>query len=593
MAIVGIDLGTTNSLVSTWKDGKCILIPNQYNEYLTPSVVYFEKDGVEVGKLAKLKMVSEPNKTLASFKRDMGTSRKYDIFNKEYTPSEVSSFVIRQLIKDAENYLGEKVEEAIISVPAYFNDKQRNATRLAGELAGVTVNRIINEPSAAALATRIDGIEQEDKSYLVFDFGGGTLDISVVDVFDNVIEIISVSGDNHLGGDDFDRALTKHFCSKHSFDYASLSSHVRASIMSQIKQMKHELSNQQEVDKDIIIEDNKYAFHLDNQVIVSVCADLFQRIHTPVIQALSDAQMDMEEIDEIVMVGGSSKMSAVQKFVEFVCKKKPYIEKECDYTVAGGCGITTGIIARNVDIKDVVLTDICPFTLGVSSFYNNDLSELLMSPIIERNTVLPVSRTNTYNTIYDNQKTVEFSVLQGEQRLAKNNLELGTFKIAVPPQKAGKEVIEVRFTYDINGILAIEAKVKSTGESFKTLIIDKENTLSEEELKEKVKALEIIKEKAHDQGQYDLLLARGEKLYTQTSGYQREMIMSSIRDFKCILASNRLGKIKKAHARISRMYDAIERDINLFTTKEEIEEYLEDFNDFLQQDDDDDLGEVN
>lgn len=587
MAIIGIDLGTTNSLVSTWKDGKCVLIPNAYGEYLTPSIVYFEESGVQVGKYAKLKTSTESNQTLASFKRDMGTNREFTFFNKVYTVPEVASFVVRQLVSDAEAYLGEKVEEAVISVPAYFNDKQRNATRLAGELAGIKVERIINEPSTAALASRMMDMT-EDKTYLVFDFGGGTLDISIVDVFENVIEIVSVSGDNHLGGDDFDEVLTRNFCATKKAREQTFNANELAIIKSQIRQMKHELSNKKEVHKEIVVNQQTYPYDLSDKKIVSICTTIFNRIHEPITKAVKDAGLSIDELDEVIMVGGSSKMSCVQKFVEFVCKKKPFVEENCDYTVARGCGMVTGILARNESIKDVVLTDICPFTLGVSSYMSEPRTELMLSPIIERNTVLPVSKTNIYSTIHNNQRVVEFDILQGEKRLAKDNLCLKSFSIEVPSKPAGQEQIEVCFTYDINGILVVEARVCSTGESFQQLVVDENTKITEEQLQEKVKELEALKKELNSTQKYDMLLARGEQLYTESIGQQRLFIANTITNFKNVLSTNRHGNIERMYHKISQIYDTIEKDNDLFIPDEQREEYLEDFNTFLEQENDDD-----
>lgn len=586
MAIIGIDLGTTNSLVSVWKEEQCILIPNEYGEYLTPSVVYFEEDKVIVGKYAKLKMATAVEQTVSSFKRNMGTARKYQFFKKSYTAPEVSSFIIQQLVKDAEKYLGEKVDEAVISVPAYFNDKQRNATRLAGELAGVTVNRIINEPSAAALAGRLED-ENEDKTYLVFDFGGGTLDISIVDVFDNVIEIVSVSGDNRLGGDDFDEFLTRDFCKTNGV-VATIDANTKAVIKSQIRQMKHELTTNKEVVKDIVVDNMSYSYHLDDKKIVSICSPLFQRIREPMLKAVHDAQLQIEQLDDVVMVGGSSKMPSVQKFVEFICKRKVFVEENCDYTVARGCGIVTGIISRNENIKDVVLTDICPFTLGVASHINGPDSDIILSPIIERNTVLPVSRTHCYSTVHNDQVKIQCDILQGEERLAINNLKIGCVVVDVPAKPAGEEGIEVRFTYDINGILEVETRVLSTGASIKKIIVDKDSKLSEEQLQQRIKELEILKNDASIDAEYEMLIARGEKLYVESNNDKRAYIATTISAFKDALNSKRQARIRRIYNEISKIYDTLEDTYDEFVSKEKADNNIKDFYDFLNQDDDDD-----
>lgn len=560
MAVIGIDLGTTNSLASVWKDGKSVLIPNSFGEFLTPSVVGVDDEGnILVGKIAKERLISHPDKTAASFKSFMGSRMQIKLGDKEYAPEELSSFVLRKLKEDAEAYLGETVDEAVISVPAYFNDNGRNATKLAGELAGLNVERIINEPSAAALAYGIS--KDSEDTYLVFDFGGGTLDISIVDIFDSVVEIVSVSGDNHLGGDDFNLAIANYFCSENGMDYDLLPNEVKAILIKQAEQCKISLSTQEKAAVMLNYNDKDYTLILDNNKLLSVTANLFERIKKPILKALGDASLYADDISDVILVGGSSHMLLVQKFLESLFDRDVTVSVSPDTAVAVGVGVAVGIKERNEDIKDVILTDICPFTLGVNIHNENDPDNCFFSPLIERNTTLPASYETVLCTVCDNQRELCVKIAQGEKMYFNNNLYLGEVTMNVPPRPAGKEKILVRLTYDINGILQIDVKSMSSGKSKSKTIINN-SRLSEKEVQKKIKELEKIKVHPRELDKNKFLVARAERLYEEARGDVRDYILSAIQHFSSVVESQDKRKIRAAGESFKKFLDGIENNLN-------------------------------
>lgn len=530
MAIIGIDLGTTNSLACVFQDGYTVLIPNSFGKMLTPSVVSVAEDGsIYVGAVAKERMVTHPGATAASFKRYMGTNRIFELSGRRFTPQELSSFVLRQLREDAERFLGEEVREAVISVPAYFNDNQRYATKEAGELAGLKVERLINEPSAAALtASRLGG--KEEGSFLVFDFGGGTLDVSVVDYFDNVIEIIAVSGDNHLGGDDFDEKIARYFCEQCRMSYSDLALEEKASLLQHAEKCKRELSSLKEV---------TYTFELhrerkvtvDNARLARLGQDLFDRAAQVITGALSDSGRRMEDVDEIILVGGSSKMPVVGFFLLTAFGREAHTAASPDEIVAMGAGIYAGIKERKEELRDLVLTDTCPFTLGINVVNPADHQNPIMSPIIERNSILPSSKKGYYTNIRDYQEEMEIKIYQGEGYYCRENICLGEIRLDIAKKKKGGNRIEVCFTYDINGILLAEVSDLDRKIRKQAVLSSGQFRLSEEELKRRVEELKDFKLAPPGGIRTKLALARGERLFVQMTGERRravEMVMGNL-----------------------------------------------------------------
>ncbi|MCQ2461125.1 MAG: molecular chaperone HscC [Clostridia bacterium] len=545
MAIVGIDLGTTNSLICVFRNGKSELIPNSFGEFLTPSCVGIDDDGeqVLVGKIAKDRLISHPDLTVSSFKRFMGTDKKLVVGDKVFTAPELSSFVIRQLKEDAEAYLGEEVEEAVISVPAYFDDNGRNATKMAGELAGLRVERIINEPSAAALAYRKD--DDGDATFLVCDLGGGTFDVSVVDAFDNIIEIAAVAGDNHLGGDDWNIAIAQYFCDENGIKVDELSSETKAIILKQAEMCKIALNNSEPIIMSVSIGEDSYMASLTGKKLVEISASLFKRIEEPIRRALHDASMTVNDIDYVVMVGGSSKMLTVSKYIEQLVGREMKANIDPDKVVGIGAGVVAGIKSRDEDIKDTILTDVCPFTLGTNIINYAKRDDPLFSPIIERNSVLPTSHMERYYTVSDKQDKMVFKIYQGENMYCRDNTLLGDIEIKVPKNKAGEECCDVRFTYDINGILEVDVQCVSTGETKNKVILNKNIKLTDEEIAVKQKELQKLKILPRDEEENKAIIARAERLYEEAFGEFRDIIGINTQRFLEILASQDSKKIRR------------------------------------------------
>ena len=485
MAILGIDLGTTNSLGAVYRNGKVELIPNRFGSFLTPSVVSVMEDGsVAVGQIAKERLITHPKDTAASFKKKMGTTQNYVLGGRNFLPEELSGFVISAIVEDARNYLQEDVEDVIISVPAYFHDKQRVATKRAGALAGVMVKRIINEPSAAALASYFD--TRQEQLFLVFDFGGGTLDVSIVDCFDTMVEILAVSGDNHLGGDDFNEAIAGGFLKEHQLQQKYLSETEYAILLRQAEKCKIALSTLPETKMTAVIGGQTYQSVYTNERVMRESSGIWKRMQRVLRHALQDGRVSLEEINAVILAGGSGKMPLVQSYMEQLFEQTPLVTGFSDQLIARGLGLVCGVMERKDEVRDYVLTDICPFTLGTSVNNDADHQHPYMSAIIERNTVLPCSRVQRYYTVSDYQSEVKVDIRQGEEPYAEDNLQLGVLKVPIPKKKKGEECIDIRFTYDINGILEVEVTVVSNGKkvSKNRLMKERLQVLFEESLPE-------------------------------------------------------------------------------------------------------------
>lgn len=516
--IIGIDLGTTNSLAAVWQDGKSVLIPNAFGEYLTPSVVSVDENGtVYVGKSAKERLVTHPNETAGVFKRFMGTSKKYQLSGKTFLPEELSALVLKKLKEDAERYLGEEVEEAIISVPAYFNDMARNATKRAGRIAGWNVERIINEPSAAALACQ-NAKQSEEATMLVFDFGGGTLDVSLVDCFDNVIEIMAISGDNRLGGQDFDDMIADYFLKAQGLEAKELAPETVGIVRQCAEQCKRDLTEDQTARMVVNCTEIHAEMEIGRKDVVNFCARIFERIGKPIRQVLADGYMPVEQISDVVLVGGSCKMPLVQQYIAHVLKRDDIDTIDPDHVIALGCGVCAGIKERNVQIKDMLLTDICPFSLGVAVQNYENSDELKMSFIIERNSPLPVSKKSIFYPHQDNQAKVLLQIYQGESLYVADNLELGKLEIWIPPMPKMQMPLEVCFTYDINGILEVEVNILATKEHRRMVIVNEELSITEEQIQAKLREFQEIKMNPSDEEENQYIMDWGSRLYMQCTG---------------------------------------------------------------------------
>lgn len=555
MAVIGIDLGTTNSLAAVWRGGKSELIPNAAGEALTPSVVSVDEDGgVLVGRAARDRLISHPDRTAARFKRFMGSGRTYSLGGRSFTPEDLSSFILRSLREDAEAYLGEPVEEAVVSVPAYFAEAQRAATKRAAALAGLKVERLVNEPSAAAVAGRI-GRGEEDKVCLVFDLGGGTLDVSLVERFGNVVSVTAVSGDNRLGGADFDLAIARGFCGDCGLEFDSLTPRQRELLLRQAEACKMALSSQERVILSVDDGSISAALTLSNEWLIRKCGALFRRMTAPIRRVFLDGGVSPQELDDLVMVGGSSHMPAVRRYIARTLRKEPARDSRPDTAVALGAGICAGMKARAGDLRELVLTDVCPFTLGVARYNQSEPDRDLMSPIIERNSVLPTSKMGVYYTVRDGQDKVEVRVFQGENRYCADNAFLGQLRLSVPPAPRGRQSIRIRFTYDINGLLEVEA-VSEAGRAERLVL--RNTDMTPQEAERRLEELSRLKLHPREQEEYRAMVARGERLYAVTVGELRERVAELLDWYQTVLSSQEALKIAKATKRLDRFFDQAE-----------------------------------
>ena len=557
MAIIGIDLGTTNSLAAVWRNGKCELIPNAAGEYLTPSAVSVDEDGsILVGRAARDRLITSPERSAARFKRHMGTGKTYRLGGRNFSPEELSSLVLRSIREDAEAYLGEPVEEAVVSVPAYFAEAQRAATKRAAALAGLKVERLVNEPSAAAVAGHISDGDGDERVCLVFDFGGGTLDVSLVERFDNVVSVTAVSGDNRLGGQDFDRAIAEGFCEDCGIDFGSLTPQRKEMVIRQAETCKMALTRQETII--MSIDDGEgisAALTLSNEWLIRKSGALFRRMTAPIQRVFLDAGSSPDELDDLVMVGGSSHMPVVRRYIARFLHKEPVRESRPDTAIALGAGICAGMKARAGDLRELVLTDVCPFSLGVARYNESEPKRHLMSPIIERNSVLPTSKMGVYYTVRDGQDTVEIQVYQGENRYCADNTLLGKLDISVSPGPRGSQSIQIRFTYDINGLLEVE--VLSESGKMERLVLQSQD-MSPAEAERRLKELSSLKLHPRDQEAPRAMIARGKRLYAVTVGPLRERVGEMLDWYQMQLSSQESLRISKATRRADKFFDQVE-----------------------------------
>jgi len=562
--VVGIDLGTTNSLIAYFDGEKSVIIPNRLGKMLTPSVISVdEHDTVYVGETAKVRNLLYPDTTVEVFKRSMGTEKKYKLGKNEFLAEELSSLILKSLKEDAETFLGEIVEEAIISVPAYFNDLQRKATKRAGELAGFKVERIINEPTAAAIAHGIQNTNRATK-FLVFDLGGGTFDVSILDLFKSIMEVRAIAGDNYIGGEDFTEVLVKMFIGENEIDYSNISQKTREHIKKQAENCKKEFSDKNKLTMKCNIEEKEISMDISIEDYEEACKPLLERIRKPIERSIKDAGIKINEIDEIVLVGGATKLPIVRKFVSRLFRRLPNTNINPDEAIAIGAALQCGMKMRNEAIKEIILTDVCPYTLGtdvVKEGYGRFKEAGHYMPIIERNTVIPVSRTETLYTARDYQNQIRIKILQGESRLSVNNIYLGEISVSVPSKKEGEESVDVTYTYDNNSILEVMVKVNSTGLSKKVIIRNEETSMTDKEIEKRFEELSYLKIHPREEEANKLLLLRGEQLYEEATGELRNQIDMLIAEFEHVLNKQDKSEIERFRKELKEKLDLIENNM--------------------------------
>ena len=571
--IIGIDLGTTNSCVAVMEGGEPVVIANSEGSRTTPSVVSFQADGERlVGQVAKRQAITNPDKTIISIKREMGTSHKTKIDDKEYSPQEISAMILQKIKSDAESYLGEKVTQAVITVPAYFNDAQRQATKDAGKIAGLEVLRIINEPTAASLAYGLDKTEQNEK-ILVYDLGGGTFDVSILELGDGVFEVLATNGDTRLGGDDFDNKIMDYiadtFKSENGIDLRNDKMALQR-LKEAAEKAKIELSSstQTNINLPFITADATGPKHIDMNLTRAkfneLTADLVQRSIEPMKKALADASLSINDVDKVILVGGSTRIPAVVEAVKNFTGKEPSKGVNPDECVAIGAAIQAGVLTG--EVKDVLLLDVTPLTLGIETAGG------ISTPLIERNTTIPTKKSQIFSTYADNQTSVDINVLQGERQMAVDNKSLGRFNLSgIAPAPRGIPQIEVTFDIDANGIVKVSALDKGTGKEANITITASTN-LSEEEVDKAVKEAEKFaeedkkrKEKIEvhnnaDQTIYQLEKTLGE-LGDKVDAADKSNIEAKIEELKKVKDSDDIEAVKKAMEEANQAFYAVSQKI--------------------------------
>ncbi|WHI49983.1 molecular chaperone HscC [Microbulbifer sp. MLAF003] len=558
MAIIGIDLGTTNSACGVLTDDGVKLVPNRLGETLTPSVVSLDEAGkLVVGKTAKERLINHSDTTVAAFKRLMGTDHKIKLGRQQFSATELSSLVLRSLKEDAEAFLNKEITEAVISVPAYFNDNQRQATKQAGELAGLKVERLINEPTAAAIAYGLH--DKREGNFLILDLGGGTFDVSILEFFDGIMEVHASAGDNYLGGEDFVEAMIDSVLEELKLKKSSLKPRELQNLYMQMETAKRRISQQAGQLLKLNLSSREVEWKVTSEWFEKLSTPLLLRAKRPIERAMRDADLPSAKIDEVVLVGGSTRLALFRSMVGRMFGRLPSCHLDPDTVVAMGAAIQAGLKEKNSALDDIVLTDVCPYTLG-TGIVNEDSPQLgnYFLPIIERNTVVPVSIVRSVCTARDDQNEVCIDIYQGENRLVKKNVYLGELTVPVPKKPRGEEVVEVRYSYDMNGLLEVDITVVSTGKTFNKLVEFTPGALNEQDRVQALEKLAKLKFHPREDEENRALLARGERLYEASLGEQRDHISKLLASFDRVLDKQNLVEISKTRAELTEIFDKLD-----------------------------------
>lgn len=550
-ALLGIDLGTTNSLIAVWREGRAELIPNALGDVLTPSVVSLDEDDtILVGKAARARLTTHPERTAAAFKRFMGSDRQIQLGSRQFSPEELSALVLGSLKQDAEAFLGQAVTEAVISVPAYFSDEQRKRTLFAAELAGLSVTRLINEPTAAAMAYGLH--EQKFERTLIFDLGGGTFDVTVLEYALPLIEVHASTGDNFLGGEDFTAALLQ-ACLKHwQLTPSTIDAQAMASLGDALEQLKCKLGEGAQ-QLSWRYAEQTFEWELDEAAAVKIWEPLLARLRAPIEQALRDARLKPRDLDSLVLVGGATRMPAVQQMVATLFGRLPYRHLDPDTIVALGAATQAACKARDGAVEELILTDVCPYTLGISTNRGEGVSGAF-SPIIERNTVIPTSRVQRYSTTFAQQTEIRIAVYQGERPWVRDNIFIDSFDIQFTPSEQ-LQSLDVRFSYDINGLLEVDVTLLETGERYGHSIDRSPTGLDEQARRDSHARLATLKVHPRDALPNRTLLARLERAWMQSLGDERARIAEWMDTFNTVLAGQQPGAIASQRSALNDALD--------------------------------------
>ena len=564
--IVGIDLGTTNSAAAIFENGETRLIPNTLGDLLTPSAVAILPDGTTlVGKPALNHWVLKPGEAVTSFKRFIGTNRTIKIGRYSFKAEDLSAIVLRSLKEDIEAATGQDVTEAVITVPAYFNDKQRKATRRAGELAGLKVARLLNEPTAAAKV-------EDEEGFAVLLVGdteserGGTFDVSIVEMFDAIIEVRASSGDNRLGGDDFTNAIVAHWMEKHDFPSDIRRNLLDARLFQAADSARRMLTDQAEANVTLTLADRQFDLSITAEQFEALSTSLLARLRDPILRSLRDSNLRIEALSDIVLVGGATRMPIIRKAITKMFGRFPNHVVHPDHAVAIGAAIQAGLVARNAALDEVRLTDICPFTLGVEVTEYDSHGRLrggLFSPIISRNSPTPISRTNNYSSMSDNQAHIKLNIYQGESREVANNILLGTMEFPIPKKPAGQVSIDCRFTYDSSGLLDVDVTIPETGETRSMLIADDSEALTPEQLVARRDQLAALKTHPRDVAENQYVVGWAARLYEEFIDDRREHIGRMLLHFEGVLETQDSRAIEEARTAMASALEELERDHRL------------------------------
>lgn len=557
--IIAIDLGTSNSLVGVFDGNQARILSNAYGKKMTPSAIALDEEAQLLIGQAAMELRSAGKEVLSSFKRLMGTEQKLKLGTKSFSAIELSSLILKTLKQDAEHELQCEIEEAVITVPAYFNDIQRQATISAAEMAGLSVSRLINEPTAAALAYGLG--QTDDSCFLIFDLGGGTFDISVVELFDGVIEVRASAGDNYLGGDDFVTLLMKQFWKTH---YATLNGteqfilpEIEVALRAKAQQVLHMLSQSTQAEFVFHWKDQQISMLIEQAEFLQWSEPLLARLRRPLERALRDARIQPSQVDQVIMVGGATRIPAVRKMVTKLFGRFPSTSIQPDEAIVRGACIQAGLKAKVQSLKEVVLTDVCPFSLGIAVGDHQQFS-----PILERNIVIPASRVNNYVAMNKGQREINVRVFQGENRLCKDNIFLGELNVDLPPND-DYESIDVRFSYNPNGILDVDVEVLSTGKKLQKVLINQKSVMSTAQVEQARLQLEKLKVHPRENLLNKSLLLRAERLYSEHSGIIRNQIGERTQHFSQVLNEQDERLIREVRIQFEAFLNEVE-DLQIF-----------------------------